>query len=118
MDMVDKSSGSRDAEGVKIPNLQMARAYYACVFDADFASPDDPCEMKIGERRYHLDADADFTAETHCAYVLDADVSVARIATKGGQILSPVASSDNCQRYGQVKDPFGHVWNVKSGAKG
>ena len=114
--MIDKAEDRADAEGVKIPNLQMARAYYACVFDADFASADDPREMKIGERRYHLDPDADFMAETHCAYVLDADVSVARIATKGGQILTPVATADNGLRYGQVKDPFGHTWNVKSGA--
>ena len=115
--MADIGDDDSNTEDVKIPNMPMARAYYACVFDADFASPDDPGAMKIGEKRYRLDADADFASETHCAIVADADVSVARVATKGGEILKPVAATERGDRFGTVKDPFGHIWNVKSGAK-
>ena len=51
------------------------------------------------------------------ACVEDVDVCVARAAAKGGAILSPATGADGA-REGVVKDPFGHVWNVKSGAKG
>ncbi|MEL7464906.1 MAG: hypothetical protein AAFN79_12610 [Pseudomonadota bacterium] len=102
-------------EMVHIPDLDSARTYYASVFDAEFASGGNPCEMVIGDRRFLLSKEAAPPPETHAAKVRDADVSVARIATRGGEIVDPVAqAADTGERHGAVRDAFGHVWTVTS----
>ncbi|MEL6795091.1 MAG: hypothetical protein AAFP78_16660 [Pseudomonadota bacterium] len=109
--MAKRSKSPRDE--VHIPDLEQARAYYASVFDAEFASGDNPCEMTIGDRRYLLSTHVAPASETHAAMVRDADVSVARVATRGGQIVDPV-EADNGDRHGAVRDAFGHIWTVTS----
>lgn len=115
MAKLSKTPSKSSREMVHIPDLDSARAYYASVFDAEFASGDNPCEMTIGDRRYLLSKENSPSSETHAAKVRDADVSVARVATRGGEIVDPVAGAeDTGERHGAVRDAFGHVWTVTS----
>lgn len=45
-------------------------------------------------------------------YVRDVDAFVARAAAAGATIEMPVAVMFWGDRYGKVRDPFGHVWSV------
>lgn len=104
------------AEHVSIPDLSMASAYYACVFDAETVIEKDAEArvIRIGGRLYQLDQNRDGAAEQHAAAVSDVDVAIARIATKGGRILS-AAETTGGRRQGRVMDPFGHEWLVTDG---
>lgn len=115
-----RNKSSADVEDIGVFDLNMACAYYACVFDAeaDAGGATDVCEMKIGDQRYRLvhckiqkHEDA-----PHCAVVEDVDVSIARVATKGGRIIDRAARTDAGDRVGCVQDPFGHRWVVKGRA--
>lgn len=98
-----------------IPDMRMAKAYYACVFDAEMGDAGS-CEMRVGDRRYMLSQLKPCAPMTFDAAVKDADVCAARIATKGGEIVTPVAAgADGCRR-GSVRDPFGHLWRIESAA--
>ena len=105
-------------EDVWIPDPSLAMAYYCCVFGAVAEAEADDSEMKIGERRYRLvsgEPRAEDRSVQHEITVRDADVAVARVATKGGRIEAPVAPSENGRRVGRVRDPFGQTWLVNSG---
>lgn len=101
------------AEHVSIPDLSMASAYYACVFDAETVIEKDAAArlIRIGGRLYQLDQARNAAKEQHAAAVSDVDVAIARIATKGGRILS-AAETTAGRRHGRVVDPFGHEWLV------
>ena len=45
-------------------------------------------------------------------YVEDADTTYNRAVTAGASALMPVTDMFWGDRYGQVKDPFGHVWAI------
>lgn len=111
------STSRLSVERVSIPDLPTARSYYAKVFGADFDSDSDSTQMTIGGRRYLLEPKTQCAGETHFAIVQDADVSVARVATQGGEIVSPVGRTDTGERFGCVRDAFGHLWEVKSGGR-
>lgn len=105
-----------DAEHVSIPDLKMASAYYACVFDAETVVEKDTEArvIRIGGRLYQLDQNQGSATERHAAAVRDVDVAIARVATKGGRILSAAETVDG-RRAGRVVDPFGHEWLVTDG---
>lgn len=44
--------------------------------------------------------------------VPDADTAWARAAKAGAQVVMPLDNQFWGMRYGQVKDPFGHVWSI------
>lgn len=45
-------------------------------------------------------------------YVPDVDATVARAAAAGAKITMPVSDMFWGDRYGQLEDPFGHLWSV------
>lgn len=45
-------------------------------------------------------------------YVADVDTTVARAVAAGAQVTMPVADMFWGDRYGILKDPFGHQWSV------
>jgi uncharacterized glyoxalase superfamily protein PhnB len=110
-----------DPKGVSKPlpvfDVNMACAYYACVFDAllegELASSETR-HMRIGHRRYLLVHDKASPSDTvqYDAPVEDVDLSIARVVTRGGKIVSHADTNPDGQRQGCVRDPFGHVWVV------
>ena len=107
---------SSSPEQIAVFDLNMARAFYACVFDAEADAPqsETTCDMRIGPDRFRLirvRVGVD-EAPLHCANVEDVDVSIARVATKGGKIISRAAVAKSGLREGRVEDPFGHRWVV------
>lgn len=112
--MVDRDE---DVHEVQVFDLTMATAYYACVFDAEFTDEArvGQREMRIGEQIYRLVANRAATgaADPLPAPVEDVDVSIARVATKGGRIVKPATSGEG-GRAGEVLDPFGHRWRVSA----
>ncbi|MEM7525998.1 MAG: VOC family protein [Pseudomonadota bacterium] len=106
-------------EAIAVFDLKMASAYYACVFDAELGAEADMAgrDMMIGDRRYHLIHDKAAVANAErdmLAPVLDVDVSIARVATKGGRIVEQPAITPAGVREGRVVDPFGHSWRVSA----
>lgn len=109
----------QDAESIGVFDLNMAEAYYACVFDAEIdegSIEGETRKMRIGGRNYHLihDRKAVIDETAHCAVVEDVDLSVARVVTRGGKIIRHPDTAADGHREGQVKDPFGHLWLVSS----
>jgi PhnB protein len=47
----------------------------------------------------------------------DADAWAARAAEAGAQLTMPIADSFWGDRYGQLRDPFGHAWSLGSTIK-
>jgi uncharacterized glyoxalase superfamily protein PhnB len=47
----------------------------------------------------------------------DADGVVERAVTRGAKILMPVQDMFWGARYGQIVDPFGHVWGINQKLK-
>ena len=45
-------------------------------------------------------------------YVPDADASFARAVAAGAKVMMPLMDMFWGDRYGQVTDPFGHVWSI------
>lgn len=108
------SALTEDKKTLEVFDLNMACAYYACVFDAVFDDLSNPeaRAMAIGGTSYHMVKNRKAAAaENLIAQVEDVDVCVARAAAKGGSILTP-AGGDATNREGVVKDPFGHAWVV------
>lgn len=101
---------------IPVVDLNMACAYYACVFDAviDASGGADHRTMRIGGVDYRLvhQRGAVVQSGERLAPVEDVDVSMARVATKGGSIVEPARAGDGGAREGRVKDPFGHSWIV------
>jgi len=52
------------------------------------------------------------TSVTLHIYVDDVDATVARAVAGGATIVTPVANRFYGDRSGQIRDPFGHEWNV------
>ena len=107
------------AEFIGVSDLNMASAYYACVFDAQVDGPvakADALKMRIGSRDYSLirGEKAVIDDVAHCAVVDDVDLSVARVVTRGGTIITHPDTAADGHREGLVKDPFGHSWVVSS----
>ena len=97
-------------------DLNMASAYYACVFDAEITdmAMDDQREMKIGDRSFVLKLHKSGAPphDPYIAEVEDADVCVARGATNGGTIVDAVSLGPDQRRSGAIRDPFGLSWRV------
>lgn len=109
------SALSEDLKTLEVFDLNMACAYYACVFDAVFddLSNVDMRSMTIGQATFRMVRNRKGAAgEGLVARVEDVDVCVARAAAKGGAILTP-AGDQPAGRVGVVKDPFGHAWEVR-----
>lgn len=51
-------------------------------------------------------------SQTLHLYVVDADTSIQRAATAGAEVTMPAADMFWGDRYGKVKDPFGHQWGI------
>ena len=117
--MVNRNRTSDEGDAVttlSVFDLNMASAYYACVFDAeiDESAKADLREMKIGERRFLLKLHKS-TPPPHDPFVAeveDADVCVARGATNGGTIVDAVVDGPDHRRTGAIRDPFGSSWRV------
>ncbi len=113
----DRSSDKGDAvTTLSVFDLNMASAYYACVFDAEIseAALNDRREMKIGDRKFVLKLHKS-GAPPHDPYVAeveDADVCVARGATNGGVIVDAVSVGPDKRRSGAIRDPFGLSWRI------
>lgn len=45
-------------------------------------------------------------------YVENADAVYDRAVKAGGQVVMPIADAFWGDRYGQISDPFGHVWAI------
>ena len=45
-------------------------------------------------------------------YVVDVDATVARAVAAGARVTMPVSDMFWGDRYGQLQDPFGHLWSV------
>ena len=107
-----------ETHSIRVFDLNMARAYYTCVFDAeaDDEGDDNRCAIRIGAKRFDLIRDKVGAEETpqHCAQVADVDVSVARVATRGGKIVDRPHPVEGGGREGCVIDPFGHRWLVRT----
>ena len=54
------------------------------------------------------------TAVTLTLYVEDADVVFKQAVDAGAEITMPIADQFWGDRYGTVKDPFGHLWAIAS----
>ena len=117
--MVRKNRTSDEGGAVttlSVFDLNMASAYYACVFDAEIPdlSAEDNREMLIGDKRFILKLHKS-GAPPHDPYVAeveDADVCVARGAAKGGMIVDAVTDGPDRRRTGAIRDPFGLSWRV------
>ncbi len=113
----DRTSEKGDSvTTLSVFDLNMASAYYACVFDAEIAdaADNDLREMTIGEKRFLLKLHKS-GAPPHDPYVAeveDADVCVARGAAKGGMITDPVTDGPDRRRTGAIRDPFGLSWRI------
>ncbi len=105
-----------DVTTLTVFDLNMASAYYACVFDAEIAEDAKPDlrEMKIGDKRFMLKLHKSGPPphDPYVAEVDDADVCVARGATHGGTIVDAVADGPDHRRTGAIRDPFGLSWRV------
>lgn len=44
--------------------------------------------------------------------VLDADTAWERAVKADATILMPLDNQFWCMRYGQIEDPFGHIWSI------
>ena len=113
----DRNSDKGDAvTTLSVFDLNMASAYYACVFDAEISDMalTDRREMKIGDRRYVLKLHKTGAPphDPYIAEVEDADVCVARGATNGGTIVDAVSAAPGQPRSGALRDPFGLSWRV------
>ncbi|MDK2760425.1 MAG: VOC family protein [Sphingopyxis sp.] len=51
-------------------------------------------------------------------HVDDADAWVDRAVAAGARVVMPVADMFWGERYGQIKDPFGHQWSIGGPMKG
>ena len=112
--MTDTSGLSEDLKTLEVFDLNMACAYYACVFDAVFddLSNAEARSMTIGAKTFRMIKNRKGApGDGLIARVEDVDVCVARAAAKGGSILSPADGAEDA-REGVVKDPFGHAWVV------
>lgn len=101
---------------MEVFDLNMACAYYACVFDAVFddLSNTERRRMSIGDSSFLMVKNRKGApAPGLVARVEDVDVCVARGAAKGGAITAPAADHDG-SREGSLRDPFGHVWVVRA----
>jgi PhnB protein len=45
-------------------------------------------------------------------YVEDADATVQRAVDAGATVIQPLADAFWGDRYGRIKDPFGHEWGI------
>ena len=52
------------------------------------------------------------TAVTLHLYVADADAALAQAVEAGATLTMPAADMFWGDRYGQVRDPFGHMWSI------
>ncbi len=50
-------------------------------------------------------------------YVEDTDTLMKRAEQEGAEVLMPAEDSFWGDRYGQIKDPFGHIWAIASHLK-
>lgn len=117
--MANRDRSSDEGETVttlSVFDLNMASAYYACVFDAEIsdAALDGCRDMKIGDRRFvlKLHKSGPPPHDPYLAEVEDADVCVARGATNGGTIVDAVREGPDHRRSGAIRDPFGLSWRV------
>jgi len=81
-------------------SLMMNDAFPEFVDPADRSSPDAPSAVTL-----HLQVD-------------DADRWFARAVAAGAEATMPVADMFWGDRYGQLRDPFGHRWSIGSAPKG
>jgi PhnB protein len=57
------------------------------------------------------------TSVVLCIYVDDADALFARATKAGATVAMPMADMFWGDRYGQVTDPFGHLWSIATHKK-
>src|SRR5262249_48995291 len=50
-------------------------------------------------------------------YLPDADATCARAVSAGAKVVMPLMDAFWGDRYGQVQDPFGHVWSIATHQK-
>lgn len=110
-----------------------AVAFYARAFGAEelFRNPAPDgkavmhCEMLLGDSRFFLmDENPDWeiasplslgdTPVTLHVYVPDVDALFARAVEAGAEVLMPLGDQFWGDRYGILRDPFGHRWSLAS----
>jgi PhnB protein len=77
--------------------------------DAELFLCDDFPEYCGGKTRDPIKTGA--TSVTLHQYVPNADAAIARAAAAGATVIMPAQDMFWGDRYGQIKDPFGHLWS-------
>ena len=106
---------TEEFETVRTPDVETACAWYASVFHAEMLAGEENGgrSIRIGSRRYRVVAGADAEPQ-YDALVRDVDVCIARGATRGGRIVERAHRAPCGARQGQVMDPFGRIWRIRS----
>ncbi len=116
-----------------VPSVTEAVLFYRKAFGAEellrHTTPDGVrivhCEMLLGDSRFFLvDENPEWgsysplslggTPVTLHLYVADVDVEFARAVDAGAAIVMPLADQFWGDRYGILRDPFGHTWSLAS----
>jgi PhnB protein len=109
-----------------------AGAWYSRAFGADEllrnAAPDGErimhCEMLLGDSRFFVvdefpgaawsPQSLGASSVTLHLYVEDVDALFERAVAAGAEVILPVADQFWGDRYGMLRDPFGHRWSIAS----
>lgn len=116
---------------LSVQDADKAVAFYADVFQVEpwiqLTMPDGRvmhCEFRIGSSRIFLSAELPehggtpsptslgATSVAVHLYVDDCDAMVQRMAERGAEILMEPVDMFWGERFGRVRDPFGHEWGV------
>ncbi|MEM7547736.1 MAG: VOC family protein [Pseudomonadota bacterium] len=107
-----------DADLIEVSDLNKASAYYTSVFGAEVLGTDNSDsnrELSIGGHMFRLAPPAiPADRHEHVVRVPDVDLCVARVATRGGRIVTLPQVGNGGVREGRVEDPFGHIWRVSA----
>ena len=112
-----------------VRGAQQAIAFYQRAFGAEELSrllaPNGRilhAELKLGDTIFYLcDEFGDATRSPHAfggspvtihLWVEDVDATFAEAVEAGSKVIMPVADTFWGDRYGKVKDPFGHEWSL------
>lgn len=119
-----------------VKNAENAIEFYKKAFDAQefyrFVGPDGKSimhtELKIGDSRIMLSEES---PQMNCKspqslggtgiylymYVEDVDATFNKAVAAGAKLMMPVTDMFWGDRFGQVQDPFGHIWSIATHKK-
>jgi PhnB protein len=104
-----KAFGAHELQRMPAEDGERLMHAHLKVGDADLFLCDDFPEYRGGKSSDPLKIGA--TSVTLHQYVPDADAAIAKAAAAGATVVMPAQDMFWGDRYGQVKDPFGHLWS-------